>query len=71
MESKLILEDKSITVTDSAVGCQFQLVPKYVGFYKLGGNQGLRISQEKKPCWFHRKMMKWCLSFEWFDGPAV
>jgi hypothetical protein len=64
MESKLILKDKPIT------GYHI-LMTQYTGFYQLGGNRGLRISQEKKPCWFHRKMMKWCLGLEWFDGPAV
>jgi hypothetical protein len=72
MESELIPKDTSTTVTDSTVvSYQFQIMPKYVGFYQLGGKFGLRISQEKKPSWFKRKMMKWCLGFEWFDGPAV
>lgn len=43
--------------------------PTYVGYYLLGGRFGLRISFEKKPCWFHRKMMYLCLGWEWGDLP--
>jgi hypothetical protein len=43
-------------------------IPKYVGMYCLGGGKnGLCISFEKKPNWFHRTMMKVCLGWEWKD----
>lgn len=39
-------------------------VQQYAGCYTLGG---VGIYFEKKPCWFHRQMMKLCLGFEWKD----
>lgn len=42
--------------------------PKYVGGYQLGGKYGLQIMFEQKPKWIHRKMMKWCLGWEWVDA---
>jgi hypothetical protein len=41
--------------------------PVYVGGYQLGGKYGLTISFAEKPCWFHRKMMKLFLGWEWID----
>jgi hypothetical protein len=49
----------------------FHILPKYDGYYRIGGNHGLCISLVKKPIWFHRTMMKLCLGWEWTDGPAV
>jgi hypothetical protein len=43
-------------------------IPNYVGMYCLGGGKnGLCISFEKKPNWFHRTMMKVCLVLKWED----
>ena len=42
--------------------------PKYDGGYQLGGPRGLKIMVKKKPIWLHRKMMKWCLGWEWIDN---
>jgi hypothetical protein len=41
--------------------------PKYAGGYQIGGPFGLRIMIEKKPNWFHRKMMWYCLGWEWVE----
>lgn len=41
--------------------------PKYVGMYCLGDKASLCILFEKKPNWFHRKMMKMCLGWKWTD----
>lgn len=41
--------------------------PKYVGYWQLGGVGGLLIAAEKKPNWFHRKMIKLSLGIEWKD----
>jgi hypothetical protein len=41
--------------------------PVYIGGYQLGGKFGLKIAFTEKPCWFHRKMMKLCLGWEWVD----
>jgi hypothetical protein len=49
----------------------FHAFPKYVGYYRIGGDHGLCISMVKKPIWFHRTMMKLCLGWEWTDGPAI
>jgi hypothetical protein len=49
----------------------FNILPKYVGYYRIGGNHGLCISFTKKPIWLHRTMMKLCLGWEWADGPVV
>lgn len=43
-------------------------MPKHVGGYRIGGPMGLQIMFEKKPIWLHRKMMKWCLGWEWVDS---
>jgi hypothetical protein len=40
----------------------------YVGCYCLGGDVGLKIYFKTKPKWFHRKMMKLCLGWEWLDN---
>lgn len=37
------------------------------GWVKIGGDQGLCFSFERKPKWFHRKMMQFCLGWEWKD----
>ena len=42
-------------------------IPKFVGMYMIGGDQGLCFSFERKPKWFHRTMMKYCLGWEWKD----
>lgn len=55
-------------LSTSTVQYELYQPPKYVGYYQLGGQFGLRISFAKKPCWFHRKMMKLCLGWEWGDG---
>ena len=44
------------------------IIPKYDGGYQLGGNNGLKIMVANKPIWLHRKMMKWCLGWEWIDN---
>ena len=46
----------------------FLNIPKYVGYYRIGGELELRIYFSKKPKWFHRKMMHICLGWEWIDG---
>lgn len=42
--------------------------PDYVGCYKIGGDHGLHLCFTTKPKWFHRKMMKLCLGWEWVDN---
>jgi len=42
--------------------------PNHVGCYKIGGEQGLHIYLATKPNWFHRKMIKLCLGWEWVDN---
>ena len=49
----------------------FYTPPKYVGYYQIGGDYGLRVAFTKKPIWFHRTMMKLCLGWEWSDGQAL
>lgn len=46
----------------------FELTPKYVGGYQIGGPIGLRINFTKKPNWFHRTMMRLCLGWEWVEA---
>lgn len=41
--------------------------PQDVGMYCLGDKASLCIMFEKKPNWFHRKMMKMCLGWKWTD----
>ena len=38
---------------------------KYVGYFDL---YGLGLHLEKKPCWFHRTMMRILLGSEWKDA---
>ena len=43
--------------------------PNYVGGYKIGnGVSTLQFNFTTKPNWFHRKMMKLCLGWEWVDS---
>ena len=39
--------------------------PKYVGMYKV--DRFFSFSLAKKPNWFHRKMVKLILGWEWQD----
>jgi hypothetical protein len=40
-----------------------------VGYYRLGsGEDGLHFCLTNKPKWFHRKMTKLCLGWEWVDN---
>ena len=47
---------------------QFNVLPTYDGFYRIGGVAGLSISLDKKPLWIHRKLMAICLGWEWIDN---
>ncbi len=38
-----------------------------VGYYIIAKNYNLTI-YGKKPCWFHRTMMKLCFGIEWMDA---
>lgn len=46
---------------------EIKFPPKYVGYWQLGGPSGLLIAIEKKPNWFHRKMIKLSFGIEWKD----
>jgi hypothetical protein len=64
--------NKEIDLTHSTLTADpyltFTSFPKYVGGYQLGGSTGLRINFTQKPKWFHRKMMKLCLGWEWINN---
>jgi hypothetical protein len=60
------MEEKNITFTTGTT-FTFDITPKYVGRYRIGGSTGLQISFEKKPKWIHRKMMRLCLGWEWVN----
>ena len=47
---------------------QFNVLPTYVGCYRLGESTGLSIFLVKKPRWIHRKLMAICLGLEWIDN---
>jgi hypothetical protein len=47
--------------------CRFIENPNYVGSYRLGKPIGFHIALQKKPCWFHRTMMRLCFGWEWED----
>lgn len=38
-------------------------IPRDAGYWKVSGN--LHFCVEEKPSWFHRKMMKLLLGWEW------
>ena len=40
---------------------------KYVGGYRFGGTYFTQFNMSEKPCWFHRKMVKLVLGWEWVD----
>jgi hypothetical protein len=42
-------------------------MPKYIGYYNIGGNQGVCIHFIKKPKWIQRYFMKILLGWEWHD----
>ena len=44
--------------------------PKHVGGYKIGSGENgcILFTLLTKPKWFHRKMMKLCLGWEWVDN---
>ena len=60
------MEEKNITFTTGTT-FTFDINPKYVGCYQIGGSTGLRINFKKKPKWIHRKMMRLCLGWEWVN----
>ena len=43
---------------------------KYVGGYKIGSGENgcILFTLSTKPKWFHRKMVKLCLGWEWVDN---
>lgn len=57
-ENELTFPPGTLTITQ----------PDYVGCYKIGGDHGLHLCFTTKPKWFHRKMMKLCLGWEWVDN---
>jgi hypothetical protein len=63
-EKKLILGNELPFPTGTIAITQ----PNHVGCYKIGGEQGLHFYLTIKPKWFHRKMMKLCLGWEWIDN---
>lgn len=41
----------------------------HVGGYRIANSAGYtQVSFTTKPNWFHRKMMKLCLGWEWVDN---
>jgi hypothetical protein len=42
--------------------------PSYAGGYKIGKVYTTKFMIDEKPCWLHRKMMKWFFGWEWVDG---
>lgn len=43
--------------------------PKHVGGFRIGNTVGYsQINLLTKPIWFHRKMMKLCLGWEWVNN---
>ena len=51
-------------------GYKFYAPPQPVGYYRIGGPNGLCIHFTSKPNWFHRTMMRLCLGWEWVDDIA-
>jgi hypothetical protein len=47
---------------------QFIETPKYVGYWIIGGDTGLRVAQTRKPRRLTRAMCRWLLQWEWRDG---
>jgi len=46
--------------------------PKHVGGFRIGNTVGYsQINLLTKPIWFHRKMMKLCLGWEWVDNKQI
>jgi hypothetical protein len=44
-------------------------VPEPAGGFRIGNTVGYsQINLMTKPKWFHRKMMKLCLGWEWVDN---
>lgn len=57
-------EDTNLTISDEEAR-KFRLhFPTLVGVYKL---DTISFGLTYKPSWFHRKMMKLCLGWEWVD----
>ena len=48
-------------------GVKFYEPPKYAGGYRFGGHIRVQFNVTTKPCWFHRKMVKLVLGWEWVD----
>ena len=46
-----------------------EYVGKYVGGYRIGKLESgyIQFNLTKKPNWFHRQIVKWCLGWYWFD----
>lgn len=38
---------------------------KYVGYYEIGGPQGIQICLKTEPNWLHRAMMRLCFGIRW------
>jgi hypothetical protein len=46
---------------------KFYEPPRAVGGYRFGGHGNPQLNLRKKPCWFHRTMVKLVLGLEWVD----
>ena len=61
-------EEPTFMLTHDKGPCTFSII-KYAGCYRIGDDGvGACFYLEKKPRWFHRKMMKLCLGWEWRDN---
>jgi len=46
--------------------------PEPAGGFRIGNTVGYsQINLMTKPKWFHRKMMKLCLGWEWVDNKLI
>ena len=56
----------------SSTGYMFLPTVKWAGYWEfVPAPTSFRVSSIKKPCWFHRKMVKLCFGWTWHDGPAI
>jgi hypothetical protein len=59
-----LYEEPKQETTDLKLGINFSPII-YAGYYKIGGDIGIKIYLSKKPKWFHRNFTKLLLGWEW------
>ena len=61
------MHEKKISSVDHDSFFSLNPILSPAGFYKIGGDHGVRIMLETRPGWIARHAARWFLEWEWCD----